>query len=79
MADLPDDELTGCECRWHGKEWVRRCALHDGWHQQINAARVLAELAKTAPGRLPQRMQDAIATVDAHGVGVPDGAQGEKA
>jgi hypothetical protein len=33
--------------------------------QQINAARVLAEFAKTAPGRLPQRVQDAIAVVTA--------------
>ena len=30
---------------------------------QMNAARVLAEFAKTAPGRLPQRVQDAIAVV----------------
>lgn len=31
--------------------------------EQTNAARVLAEFAKTAPGRLPQRVQDAIAVV----------------
>jgi hypothetical protein len=29
--------------------------------QLAEAARVLAEFAKTAPGRLPQRVQDAIA------------------
>lgn len=31
---------------------------------QINAAWVLAEFAKTAPGRLPQRVQDAIKVVN---------------
>jgi hypothetical protein len=31
----------------------------------LDAARVLAEFAKTAPGRLPQRVQDAIAAVTA--------------
>lgn len=31
---------------------------------QTNAARVLSEFAKTAPGRLPQRVQDAIAVVE---------------
>ena len=35
---------------------------------QINAARVLSEFAKTAPGRLPSRVQEALAVID----GVPD-------
>lgn len=36
--------------------------------QQIKAARVLAEFAKTAPGRLPSRVQEAIAAVLPAGV-----------
>jgi hypothetical protein len=36
-----------------------------------DAARVLAEFAKTAPGRLPSRVQEALAVVDALGVKVP--------
>lgn len=35
------------------------------------AASVLAEFAKTAPGRLPQRVQDAIAFVLADGISTP--------
>lgn len=34
--------------------------------QQVNAARVLAEFAKTAPGRLPSRVQEAVEFVAAH-------------
>ncbi len=41
---------------------------------QTAAARVLAEFAKTAPGRLPSRVQEAIAVVD----GVPS-SDGRKA
>ena len=39
------------------------------------AARVLAEFAKTAPGRLPQRVQDALAVID--GVPGTPGGQAE--
>ena len=41
---------------------------------QINAARVLSEFAKTAPGRLPSHVQEALAVID--GVNPNDGRKG---
>jgi hypothetical protein len=43
------------------RAWEAWQAASAGKAELLEAARVLAEFAKTAPGRLPQRVQDAIA------------------
>jgi hypothetical protein len=47
-------------CPWQGKRPVDAALQQQEAGSLSDAARVLAEFAKTAPGRLPQRVQDAI-------------------
>lgn len=61
----------------NGKLMVAVCAEITDAAGMAHAARVLAEFAKTAPGRLPQRVQDAIDVALAAGVeGMGGGQQG---
>lgn len=58
----------------NGKLMVAVCAEITDAAGMAHAAGVLAEFAKTAPGRLPQRVQDAIDVALADGVALGDTA-----